>query len=298
MKSSAACVRGGALVLASACLAVAVRGQSPEEFPERRRPRSLEQQTAAVWEAHRREMERAKREMSRPRPPSGESLKPPPRREMTEEHKRLLYASPQERERFAVFLRQPRTGMMRLLVPGECGDDPRVVKAENSCLDAIPPVPGGGIFYSFAHGAHQAGAYSDLWLKGGLFYAGFAGGVLGTVTTLGDVPLEAVTPDSDGVEYLSRLVAPESLAEAQKQYQQNARGFRVMNYTYGMRTPAHADTTYVLRSIVYRESGNADKRRQPTDVLVAFRVIEKASDGSVTLLWRELQRRKSPLLKM
>nr|MBA3334881.1 hypothetical protein [Acidobacteriota bacterium] len=66
------------------------------------------------------------------------------------------------------------------------------------------------------------------------------------------------------------------------------------------------NTTYVLRSIAYdgkyfrAVEGVAynefafDKRR---DVTVAFRIVRKDSDGSVTILWKEILRKNSPKIK-
>jgi hypothetical protein len=232
-----------------------------------------------------------------PPPLATGTAKAPPNRKMTEAHKHLLYPSAEERERFAAFLRQPHTGLVRLLPETDCQEDSRVVRAENSCLEAVPPVPGGGSFYSFASGSHQAGRLADLWLKDGRFRVGFAGENLSIMTALGDVPLEAVSLQSRGADYLSGFAPPGSDADAQRQYERNRAGFRVSGQTYGISAAASENTTYVLRSITYKEGDALDKIRQPTDVLVSFRVVGKAADGSVTILWKVLRRRPGPRLK-
>jgi hypothetical protein len=48
--------------------------------------------------------------------------------------------------------------------------------------------------------------------------------------------------------------------------------------------PVKPDSTYLLRSLNYDES----------DVLVAFRVVRIDSDGSVTILWKLLQKFETP----
>ena len=70
-----------------------------------------------------------------------------------------------------------------------------------------------------------------------------------------------------------------------------------MGHSYSMAAPVRADTTYVLRSITYKVGNNLDEARKPVDVLVVFRVVHKSVEGDVTLLWKELQRKKSPKLK-
>lgn len=158
-------------------------------------------------------------------------------------------------------------------------------------------MPGGGAFYSFARGRYQPFQMADIWLKGDLFQAGFAGEVLGLLTVLGDVPLNAVTGNSAGADYLSQFIPPDSLAEVEKQYQRSRTGFQVLKHTYSMSVPVRADTTYALRSIAYKEDHNSDESREAVDVFVVFRVVHKSSEGDVTLLWKELQRKKSPKLK-
>lgn len=284
------------LVLLS-CFLSEARGQSTYETMEQIRAQQME---AARRDARRRELERAMDEVTRRRAAArAEIARPMPKRKLTEEHKRLLFPSAEERDAFASFLRQPHTGIVRLLSQGDCRVDPRVLHASSSpsCADAIPPVPGGGSFYSFRSGGHQWGLRADVWLRDGVFRAGFAGESLGFLTALGDVPLEAVTLDSAGVDYLAGFSPPTSLAEAQRQYELNKVGFRVRNHVYGAAMYVRPGMTYVLRSITYRADSEQSKQRKPADVLVSFRVVSRAADGSVTLLWKELKRRKSPKLK-
>ncbi len=230
------------------------------------------------------------------RPTSSRPTTPIPKRKMSAEHKLRLYPSAGERERFAAFLRQPRTGLVRLLQSGDCEDNPRVIQT-GSCWDAVPPVAGGGTFYSFTHSSHELRQLSDLWLEGDVFRAGFAGSVLGLMTMLGDVPLEAVGPESVGVKYLAELVPPRSLAEARTQYRRNNAGFRVLGNKYGVAVPVRLDTTYLLRSTTYKFGDELDKQRKLDDVLIAFRVVGTTFDGNVTLLWKEMRRQKTPKIK-
>jgi hypothetical protein len=216
---------------------------------------------------------------------------------MTEEHKRRLFPAAEEKVRFATFLRQPHSGLARLLPQSDCQSDSRVLNVGNACLEAIPPVPGGGSFYSFVSGNHEAARLADVWLKDGMFRVGVAGDALGVLTALGDVPLESVTLQTAEAAYLAQFSPPATVADAQRQHAQSKAGFLVQGRAYGSAAQARADTTYVLRSIMYSSDGSIDKRRKPTDVLVSFRVVGRAEDGSVTLLWRELLRRKAPKLK-
>ncbi|HLL72055.1 MAG TPA: hypothetical protein VK363_11510 [Pyrinomonadaceae bacterium] len=295
MRPSIAGLGLAASIVLLACFAGEARGQSTSETMEQLRAQQME---AARRDARRRELERAMDEVTRRRTMANRRPSLPiPKRKMTEEHKRLLFPSDGEREAFAAFLRQPNTGIVRLLPQSDCREDPRLLHANGSCVDAIPPVPGGGSFYSFRSGGHQWGQRADVWLRDGIFRAGFAGESLGFLTALGDVPLDAVTLGSAGVDYLAEFAPPTSLDGAQRQYEMNKVGFRVRNHVYGAAMYVRPAMTYVLRSITYRADNEQSKMRKPADVLVSFRVVSRASDGSVTLVWKELQRRKSPKLQ-
>lgn len=295
MRPSIASLGLAASILVLSCFAGEARGQVSSETVEQLRAQQME---AARRDARRRELERTMDEVSRRRASARrEAPLLIPKRKMTEEHKRLLFPSAEERGAFAAFLRQPHTGIVRLLPQSDCREDPRLLHANGSCVDAIPPVPGGGSFYSFRSGGHQWGLRADVWLRDGVFRAGFAGESLGLLTALGDVPLEAVTLGSAGVDYLAEFSPPTSLDGAQRQYEMNKVGFRVRNHVYGAAMYVRPGITYVLRSITYRADTEQSKMRKPADVLVSFRVVSRAADGSVTLLWKELQRRKSPKLQ-
>lgn len=280
--------RVGLLVVAVVCspfIALAQVTQSDRDAQDKQ----VREQRLEMERTRRRSFEPppwARRAVSKPPPPA-------PKRKMTEQDKLRLYPSPELKEQFASFLRQPRTGLVRLIRSGECEQDPRVVQVAGPCLDAMPPVAGGGTFYSFASRSHQVRQLADLWLQGTLFRAGFAGSVLGVMTMLGDVPLESVTLESPGVNYLSTLAAPGSPAEALNQFQQNLTGFRVLGHEYGVTAPVRQGTTYLLRSATYKFGDELDRQRKLDDVLIAFQVISTTADGSVTLLWRELRRQKT-----
>jgi hypothetical protein len=294
MKFSGSGSRLAASALLLACLTITVRGQVGEPPVAQPVPRVT---TPSIFDPTRPNADNAPRGMSGPRGTRPGTFPAPPKRALTEEHKRRLYPTAQERERFAAFLRQPHSGLVRLLPHSTCGTDPRVVEVGNKCLDAIPPVPGGGSFYSFGSSEHEAARFADVWLKEGMFRVGVAGEALGLLTVLGDVPLESVTLQSAQAAYLAQFVPPTTVADAQGQYAQSNIGFREQGQAYGSTAHVRADTTYVLRSIIYGSDSSLNRRRKPTDVLVAFRVVNKAEDGSVTLLWRELLSRKAPKLK-
>lgn len=286
--------RLGMSALALTCLTISVRAQAAGAPPGHQPPIRV---MPSTYDPYTPDPVKAPSEMSGPRSSRPGGLPAPPRRAMTKEHKRRLSPTAEEKARFAPFLVQSHTGLVRLLPQSDCQSDPRVLAVGNTCLDAIPPVPGGGSFYSFGSRDHEAARLADVWLKGGAFRAGVAGDALGVLTALGDVPLESVTLQTAQAAYLAQFSPPSTVADAQRQFAQSKAGFLVEGRAYGSAAQVRPNTTYVLRSIIYSSDSLLNRRRKPSDVLVAFRVVSEAEDGSVTLLWRELLRRKPPKLK-
>lgn len=210
----------------------------------------------------------------------------PAERNLTKAQKQKLYPSATEKATFAAVLREDGTGMTRLLP--FCDVDPRLLDVRGSCADGLPQIPGRGTFYSFKSENHEAKAYSDLALRNNEFRVGFAQNALGTITRLGDVPLEELTLESSAVAPLLLLAPAKTLYEMVGIYEQSRSVLASAHHAYGTIAPAQPNTTYALRSTMYNQKG-----RKPSDVIIAFRVTRQDTDGSVTILWKELRTPKS-----
>jgi hypothetical protein len=194
------------------------------------------------------------------------------RAELVESERLLLAPSDEDVEAYADFLKQRNTGLVRLL-PRETFDGKLALR-------------GDGAYYSFARLTHEQGQGSDIHLEREHFTAGLAGADVGLLVDLGDVPLEGVTRETFGVRLLAEFKPPASEPKAREEQQRSAEGFQSEGFTYRRRLPVRLDDTYALRSIDYETS----------DVLVAFRVVRKDSDGSVVLLWKLLKKYSKPSL--
>jgi hypothetical protein len=187
----------------------------------------------------------------------------------------LLAPADEDRKAHAEFLALPDTGLVRLL-PREKWDGKLSTR-------------GGGAYYSFAQLTHEYGYGSDVELQQGHLGVGFAGADFGFMLSLGDVPLEGVTEESEAVRFMASFQTPAPEPEARKAQRQFAGvGSQSGQWTYKNRLPAVEGQTYALRSVNYRYS----------DVLVAFRVLRKDTDGSVVLLWKLLKKYPKPVLQM
>ena len=245
-------------------------------------------------------------------PPENEKRKPanpafgnrsyfPFRKKPTKEQKKQLQPRAEDLSAYEQFLRQPKTGIFRILPDLECEANTLVIKADETCLKAIP----GSSFYSFREREHTQEVLADIRLKDNYF---ISDGILsqGILVVLGDVVLQTVTPESAGLKFLNNYLPPTLNKEAQKQFLQMTKGIVSGGYEYGKIVPAKENATYALRVIAYKGSIfrtyqgfrfdllDGDKR---IDLTLAFRVIRKEKDGGLTLLWKEMARRESPKIK-
>jgi hypothetical protein len=103
------------------------------------------------------------------------------REQLQQKEQEFLAPSAEDRAAFAEFLRQPESGLIRLL-PRE--------KYNGKLM-----MTGSGAYYSFARLTNEYGFGSDIELDQNRLGVGFAGADWGYFTKLGDVPLETVTLD-------------------------------------------------------------------------------------------------------
>lgn len=198
--------------------------------------------------------------------------------------KLLLAPSPELQEQFAEFLELPNTGLIRMYPPGR----KRVISVPDLATGRRPGFGRYASLYSFTkakHGNSLNGyvdprlGWAELLLINGRFITGFNGEALGVLVALGDVPLETVTPETDGVTGLTNITPPADYFEAVSLSRRNRAGFALDKFRYGSSLPVAENTTYVLRS-------TSNKR---ADILVGFRVVRLEENGSLTLLWRKLK---------
>ena len=204
------------------------------------------------------------------------------RAELSSLEKRFLAPSELDRAAYSEFLKHPNTGLIRLL-PREVYDD--VVLKQN--LRSLT-MRGGGAYYSFSGLTHEYGLGSDIELSSDyLSVGGFGGASYGMLRKLGDLPLEEITLNHPSVRFMAAYNPPGEMPKARvEQRRFGDREFTIDNERYQRITPVEVSTSYLLRSINYDFS----------DVLVAFRVVRKDSDGSVIIAWKLLKNYPKPEL--
>ena len=204
-----------------------------------------------------------------------------------------LAPSDEDQTSYAAFLKQPHTGLIRML-PRQFNQSiktPGTIELKES--DGGLKIRGGGAYYSFAFLTHEYGSGSDLELSTTSrflntsrlpawheFSVGFAGANYGMMTTVDDIPLESITVADQPALYLYAYHPPRTEPEARSEALAFRQGRLVKLQLYQSRLPIQLNTTYLLRSINYGVS----------DVVVAFRVVRQDPDSSVTIAWKLLKR--------
>lgn len=224
-------------------------------------------------------------------------------RNPTKEELEILSPNVEETNKYADFLRQPNTGLIKLAADLGCAENTKVVVATADCLKYT--MPGAGTSFSFRTKNYRIRRLADLTFTNNSFQAT---GVLlhGIFVKIGDVPLENVNLQTKGLNYLVSFQPETDYEKARSLDRQLSEGIFSDGFQYRRGFYAVENITYVLRSIAYNGKyfraveGVAynefafDKRR---DVIVSFRIVRKDSDGSVTILWKELLRKDSPKIK-
>ena len=230
-----------------------------------------------------------------------------------EEQKRievLIAPNPLDAARYSTFLKARNTGLTRLIPKFDCRTN-QIIYVEGDCAGYVP----NGWIYSFREDYYAASAaWSDLRLDGkNLIADGFL--TQGILVELGDIELDELNPESDGIKYLSEFVPGATLAEAKTQTSAFKNGVESDGFRYSNSTSFSLNSTYALRSIAYKSKRKVKfeiKNGKPVwsgdpgysglssdvrkDVLIVFRVIREEENGGITLLWKEILRNDAPEL--
>jgi hypothetical protein len=200
--------------------------------------------------------------------------------ELSALEKSFLEPSADDYAAYGELLKQPDTGLIRLL-PRETYDSDVIKTAKKSLT-----IRGGGSYYSFTRLTHEYGRGTQIGLEQGHLLTCFAGADYGMLANVGAVPLEAVSYEHPTVKFLASYEATNEEPRARSEYMRFDSGVNIDGVSYKTRLPAVVNNTYVLRGIHYSDS----------DVLIALRIVRKDTDGSVIILWKLLRKYPKPEL--
>jgi hypothetical protein len=209
--------------------------------------------------------------------------------------------------RYNEFLKADKTGMFKLFPDHDCVDK-NVVRIDGDCKSFIMASSS----FSFRNLGYAHPYYHDLGLNNGEIFSNafFSQGIL---VSLGDMPIEEVTPSRDGLKFLFDLQPASAPEEARKMAARLKSGIENGGFRYSSSVAPAENTTYALRSIAYNIANSLpavsdetsmselrfhtlslDKR---ADVIIVFRIVRKGPDGSFTIIWKELDRKEAPKIR-
>jgi hypothetical protein len=209
--------------------------------------------------------------------------------------------------RYSEFLKSDKTGMFKLFPDYDCVTK-NVIRTDGNCKDFIMASSS----FSFRTRAYSHLYYHDLGYNHGEIFSNafFSQGIL---VSLGDVPIEAVTPSHAGLKFIFDLQTASEPAEARSTAARLKAGIDLGGLTYSSRVTPAENTTYALRSVAYNianslppvtDTTSANELRFHTlsldkraDVIIVFRIVRKAEDGTLTIVWKELDRKDAPKIK-
>jgi hypothetical protein len=231
--------------------------------------------------------------------------------ELMNKAKKYVVPDREVQTKYADFLKLPNTGIVKLVSQKSCstisGSDKKEKFSEYLKRCAPDFIRGNGKYFSFRQKEYVDEDLADIGFMNNRFFSlGWMN--QGILVVLGDADIQDLSLTSKGIDYLTGFAPSFNLDGASKEFGQFEEGLKVNDLSYRKIVDIEKDKTYALRVIAYNsyflieKNGNEPKptiffplkEDKREDVIVVFRVVEKNEDGSIILLWRELQRKPSP----
>ena len=206
-------------------------------------------------------------------------------------------------DKYREFLKQDDTGIFRLYPDFDCASR-RTISVAGECANQVHR----GSTFSF-RGSRR---FSDVrYNNGRLTGNGFLSHEI--FVDLGDVSIDDLNLNSPGVAFLDSLVPSSEFASANKQFLDFARGIEFSGMTFSRSVVPQVDRTYAVRIVAF-DNGNSLQNRlwrrtrpepmlrafhalhwdKRIDIVVVFRIIRFEDDGNITVVWKQLNRKKAP----
>jgi hypothetical protein len=220
------------------------------------------------------------------------------KQKLTKEQKARILPETDDSAKYASFLQLPKTGLIKLFRDAGCEENANVVRVGGECANWIP----NSAFYSFREREHTIEYLADIRLEKEFLVSD---GKLsqGILVELGNIPVENVTLNTAGMNYLLNYQPEPKNRDAHKQIVQLTKGIKSDGFLYRNILPAAVGKTYALRAIAYKGRFlqtfrgfifNVLEGDERTDLTLVFRIVRKSEDGSITLLWKEVERQNAP----
>lgn len=147
-------------------------------------------------------------------------------------------------------------------------------------------VRGGGAYYSFTKQSHSYHEIPQIELQKDKLTVGFYGCNTGFLADLSEISLSDVSEKTKGFNYLADYQAVNTEPQCRAEHIRISNGFDIEGILFKKTLPANAGHTYLLRAISYGEA----------DVMVAFKIQRKDTDGSLIIFWKLIKQFDKPVL--
>lgn len=144
-------------------------------------------------------------------------------------------------------------------------------------------IQGGGSNFSFTTGSHDYQKIAQIGLEQNNLKVGFAGADYGFIADLGETSLTDITEETAEVNFLINYKPPTNEPDVRFE-QRKTHNYEANGLTYKAYNPAVVGHSYVLRAISFDSA----------DVLVAFKVHRKDTDGSLIIFWKLIKNFEKP----
>lgn len=229
-------------------------------------------------------------------------------KEEKKRREKILAPRAEDLLKYKNFLQQPKTGIFRLLPDFDC-ETKYLVRTDGQCANFVIF----GSAYSFRDKGYSDADFHDISFKRE-FLVSDSLMTQGIFVSLGDASLDNLSLTSNGLKYLTEFKPETDRQLVEKQFTTIRNGMQNNGYSYSDKIKPEENVTYALRVVAYKykdkdgfrfrkETMSAEevkflslKYDERKDVLLVFRIIEKNSDGGLTIIWKELQREDSPTI--
>lgn len=158
----------------------------------------------------------------------------------------------------------------------------RLIPRENSYISSLN---GNGAYYSFTNKTNDYQKIAQLSLQRNFFEVGFGGADYGFIADLEKMPLENISTETSEISFLADYKPPAN--EPEIRIDQDKAGLEDdKTFPFKDRASVNLEHTYVLRAISFNRA----------DILVAFKIYRKDTDGSLIIFWKLLKNFEKPLI--
>lgn len=204
--------------------------------------------------------------------------------------------------KFAEFLNEKNTGIVRMFPDKDCGKGLVVTVTELERCRETPQVIGGGSLYSV-----KLGEIPDYVLFSSiLFYVGqseihFSGdkfvvgndSTLSIISEIGDANLSEVNLKSEAFRFLTEYNPAKTKTALALQTAELEKKIASGGFLYSNSAKVKLNSVYVLRTVAFRKD---ERTFWNKDTYVAFKIVGQETDGSVIFLWKRLKEKDAPIL--